>query len=297
MNKIIVRIKGGLGNQLFCYAAARRLALVNDAELVIDDVTGFVRDYQYQRKYMLDRFQIPARKATPRELMEPFSRYRRGMAKIIAKRRPFRERSYLEQEGIAFDSRLLDFKVNGTVYLDGYWQSELYFKDVEDVVRQDLRIMPHEDAFNHEIAQGIRNSESVCVHFRFYDNPTCNNNETDIHSNLEKSYYDGAVKEIIKRVIKPHFFLFSDNLQEARNMLKLPEGDVTIINHDTSDGDGFLDFWLMTLCKHFIIANSTFSWWSAWLSQSIEKNILAPQTWFLNENLANDIVPCAWGRF
>ena len=86
-SKLIARIKGGLGNQLFCYAAARRLALVNNAELVIDDVTGFVRDRQYRRQYALDRFQIPARKATPAERMEPFERYRRGVAKFVARRR------------------------------------------------------------------------------------------------------------------------------------------------------------------------------------------------------------------
>lgn len=277
MKKIITRIKGGLGNQLFCYAAARRLASVNDAELVIDDVSGFVRDYQYQRKYMLDNFHIPARKATPSELLEPFPRYKRGLIKIINRWRPYQQRCYLEQEGIAFDRRLLDFKVNGTIYLDGYWQSELYFKDIADVIRQDLLIMPSMNMLNLEIAQRIRNSESVCVHFRCYDNPTCNNNETDIHSNLEKGYYERAVKEIMKRVVKPHFFLFSDNLQEARNMLNLPEGDVTIVNHNASDDNDFTDFLLMTQSKHFIISNSTFSWWGAWLSSNTNKIIVAPQ--------------------
>ena len=81
MNKVIARIKGGIGNQLFCYAAARRLALVNNAELVIDDITGFVRDRHYNRKYALDHFHIPCRKATPAERLEPFERYRRGVMK------------------------------------------------------------------------------------------------------------------------------------------------------------------------------------------------------------------------
>src|SRR6267154_4898422 len=81
VKKVIARMRGGLGNQLFCYAAARRLALVNDAELVIDDVTGFARDRQYRRRYALDRFRIAARKATPAERLEPFERYRRGLMK------------------------------------------------------------------------------------------------------------------------------------------------------------------------------------------------------------------------
>ena len=276
MNKVITRIIGGLGNQLFCYAAARRLSIANNAELVIDDVTGFVRDYRYQRKYMLDRFHIPARKATSSELMEPFSRYRRGLAKLINRSRSFNQRSYLEQEGIAFDHRLLDFKVNGTVYLEGYWQSELYFKDVEDVIRQDLRIMPSEDVLKHEIAQRIRNSESVCVHFRFYDNQTCGKNETNIHCNIKRDYYDRAVKEIMKRVVKPHFFLFSDNIQEARDMLNLPERDVTLVTWSICDDNTYADFLLMTQCNHFITANSTFSWWGAWLSNYEKKLIITP---------------------
>jgi len=120
--KIIARIKGGLGNQLFCYAAARRLALVSNAELVIDDVTGFIRDRQYRRKYALDTFPISARRATPRERKDPIGRYRRGIAKFIAKQHPFHERNYIEQEGTDFDQRLLEFRPKGTVYIDGLWQ-------------------------------------------------------------------------------------------------------------------------------------------------------------------------------
>lgn len=84
--KLIVRLKGGLGNQLFGYAAARRLALVNRAELVLDDVSGFARDWQYRRQFMLDSFNISGRRATPAERFEPFERYRRGMMKWVSRR-------------------------------------------------------------------------------------------------------------------------------------------------------------------------------------------------------------------
>ena len=115
--KIITRIKGGLGNQLFCYAAARRLALVNNAELVIDDVTGFVRDYQYRRRYMLDHFCITARKAMPSERLEPFERYRRSVVKWLSRRKPFAERRYLEQERWDSDEWLLMLKAKDALYL------------------------------------------------------------------------------------------------------------------------------------------------------------------------------------
>jgi len=107
LTKIISRIFGGLGNQLFCYAAARRLALVNNAELVIDNVSGFMHDTDYQRQYQLDHFSIPCRKATSVELLEPFPRIRRYLKRRLNQRRPFAQRSYLVQEGIDFDPRLL----------------------------------------------------------------------------------------------------------------------------------------------------------------------------------------------
>ena len=142
MPKIITRIRGGIGNQLFCYAAARRLALVNNAELVIDDVSGFVRDHDYKRDYQLDHFSIPCRKATAGERLEPFSRVRCYLKRSFNRNRPFQERSYIQQEGIDFNSRLLKVDPCGTIYLEGYWQSEDYFKDVEGAIRADLEITP-----------------------------------------------------------------------------------------------------------------------------------------------------------
>ena len=104
---------------------------MNNAELVIDDVTGFVRDHLYSRQYALDHFNISARKATAKERMEPFERYRRAIVKYLSKRICFGNRFYYEQKGMEFDSRVLNFKIKGTICLDGYWQSETYFKDVE----------------------------------------------------------------------------------------------------------------------------------------------------------------------
>ena len=106
-----------MGNQLFSYAAARRLALVNGAELVIDDRSGFVRDHNYRRSYQLEHFRIPCRKASAAELLAPFPRIRRYLKRTINRRRPFHERSYVQQEGYDFDPRLLGLKPRSTVYL------------------------------------------------------------------------------------------------------------------------------------------------------------------------------------
>ena len=271
MKKVITRMRGGLGNQLFCYAAARRLALVNDAELVIDDVTGFARDRQYRRRYALDRFRIAARKATPAERLEPFERYRRGLMKWMSRRRPFIERRYVEQEGLDFDARVLALKAAGTLYLDGLWQSEGYFKDVEAVIRDDLRIDPPADALNLQMAEEIRRHDAVALHVRWFNEP----GSTARH-NASTDYYKRAIAMIEDKVEAPRFFLFSDDPDAARRKLDLADGRVTCVSHNRGDTSVFADLWLMTQCRHFITANSSFSWWGAWLATPSSKITIAP---------------------
>jgi hypothetical protein len=271
MNKIITRIKGGLGNQLFCYAAARRLALVNHAELVIDDVTGFVRDRQYYRRYLLDRFNIAARRATPAERLEPLERYRRAMMKWSSRLKPFDQRHYLEQEGLDFDSRLLTLKVMGSLYLDGLWQSEGYFKDVEQAIRQDLRIIPPVDAANQLLAQEISHSHSVAVHVRWFDAP----GSMPTH-NVNADYYRRAIAMMEEKIDAPRYFIFSDNAESTRANPTFPKGRVTFVTQNRGDENAYADLWLMSQCQHFITANSTFSWWGAWLSCHEGKIVITP---------------------
>lgn len=285
MAKVIVRIKGGLGNQLFCYAAARRLALANNAELVIDDVTGFVRDIQYRRRYMLDKFSITARKATPVERLEPFERYRRGLAMFLSRRKPFGKRPYLEQEGLDFDGRLLELKVNGSLYLDGYWHSEDYFKDVEERVREDLRIIPPMDEQNQRLGAEISSGPSVALHVRSFG-------AGDSSSTLNPEHYKRALEIIEAKLEKPRYFLFSEEPEAAMARLALPEGRVTVVSHNKGDEAACADLWLMSKCSHFVIANSTFSWWGAWLSGTPGKIVVAPKNGFANE----DILPERWIR-
>ena len=271
MSKVIVRIKGGLGNQLFCYAAARRLALVNKAELVIDEVTGFARERQYQRKYLLDHFAVTSRKATAAERLEPFERYRRGVEKLVSRQRTFMKRSYVEQEGVEFDARLLEIKPSGRMYLDGLWQSEGYFKDVEPMIRADLKIRAPLDEGNLRVAEQIQNCQAVALHVRWFDAPGAATVQ-----NVAAGYYRRAISMMEQRIAAPHYFLFSDHPEAARSALDLPEGRVTLVCHNRGDENAYADLWLMAQCRHFITANSTFSWWGAWLGESGESVVLVP---------------------
>lgn len=272
--KVVALIKGGLGNQLFCYAAARRLALRQDAELVLDNVSGFTRDHLYQRQYALHRFAITARIATRSERLEPLERLRRRIMRSYYRRLPFEQRRYLEQEGVGFDKRLLEYPVRGTIYLDGYWQSERYFKDIEATVRRDLEVFPPRDEQNQLIAAQICDSNSVCVHVRWFSRAQSLGIQSG-HQNLERDYYLRAIARIRDCVQDPKYFIFSDNPKAAVEVLALSE-DAVCVDHNHGDDSAYADLWLMTLCSHFIIANSTFSWWGAWLAPSSEKVVIAP---------------------
>jgi hypothetical protein len=264
---------GGLGNQLFCYAAARRLAYANSVELAIDHVSGFARDRLYHRKYALDHFAITARKATANERMEPFERIRRRLVRIASKVRRFEHRSYVEQIGREFDSRILELKVNGTLYLDGLWQSENYFKDIESIIRADLEISPPIDSRNRSIAAEIQKSNAIALHVRWFDAP---GSEGRLVHNIARDYYQRAIERIEARVETPKYFLFSDQPEAAVEKLRLSNKVVVPISHNNGDENAYADLWLMLQCKHFIIANSTFSWWGAWLCKHSDKCIISP---------------------
>ena len=289
--KIVTRIFGGLGNQLFIYAAARRLALDNNAELVIDDVSGFVRDHTYQRSYQLDHFNIPCRKASTYERLEPFSRLRRAVMRKWNQLLPFAKRAYIHQKGLDFDPRLLQVKIQGTVYLEGYWQSENYFKDMEATIRQDLQIKPPTDATNQAMLARIRECTAVAIHVRFFD-------QTQVHggNNAAEDYYTSAVEMMESFAPDSYYFVFSDQLEAARARIPLPEDRVTLVSHNQGDENTYADLWLMTQCQHFIIANSTFSWWGAWLNPSMSKIVIAPKHWGATQADVRDLLPQDWVR-
>lgn len=267
--KIIVRVFGGLGNQLFCYAAARRISLDQSAELILDDKTGFIND-PYNRLYQLDKFNIPCRKAYKYEILFPFTRIRFFLIRFFSKFRKFKNRKYIRHEGVDFDKRVLEIEVKGKIYLEGCWQSERYFKDIEFLLRKELQISPPIDELNINLYNQILKKESVFIHIRFFDAKINGTNNTN------KCYYEKAIEYIERKINNPHFFIFSDNTKNVSTIVNLPEGKFTIVDINEGDQNAYKDLWLMTKCKHSIIANSTFSWWGAWLNEYKNKIVIAP---------------------
>ena len=165
---------------------------------------------------------------------------------------------------------LLKRGLNGTLYLEGYWQSEGYFKDVEAVIRADLTIAPPEDALNVAMAANIRARPCVAVHVRFFDAPG-----SGVH-NAPADYYARAVAKMDALAPGSHYFLFSDRPEMARTLIPLPDERVTTVSHNRGDASAYADLWLMQQATHFIVANSTFSWWGAWLGSRPQSVVIAP---------------------
>ena len=270
-DRVIARLFGGLGNQLFIYAAARAVALRNSAELVLDTTSGFESDTLYRRNYQLASFPIAGRVASASERLEPFSRVRRGLLRRVNSRRSFDDRTYLFQEGVDFDPRLNEFELKGTVHLEGYWQSEKYFKEFESKIRRDLSIPIPMDEVNQRTLAAIKKSNAVSVHFRFFDS-----GDDQSTSNAGSDYYARAIADCEGRLAEPHYFVFSDQPERAAELLQIGPERFTCVTHNRGDAGAISDLFLMSQCTHFVIANSTFSWWGAWLSDQQSKTVIAP---------------------
>jgi len=285
MNKLIVRIKGGLGNQLFSYAAARRLAHINNLTIVIDDKSGFSRDFEYERQYRLDGFKIPFSLANRSERLQPFERIRRALLKVISRFQDHSKRIYLEQEFPDFDARILALRVkNKTTYIDGLWQSLLYFKDVEDLIRSDLEICEKMSSKNIEAKNWILKNNAISIHVRYFSKT----NAGITADNVSVKYYKEAIDIFLSRDKNSNFVIFSDNPKWAEEKLGLSPKNSLFIDWNIEERGEISDLWLMTHAKHYIISNSTFSWWGAWLgSANRGKEVFFPRS---NMNWAWDYI-------
>lgn len=296
MKKIVLRVIGGLGNQLFCYAASRRLAIANDAELVLDSKTGFLRDI-YKGVYLLDKFNIPCREANYFEMLYPFERYTRGFLKLINRKRAFEKRFYIEQQGLIFNEKILSLKPEKNIYIEGLWQSEMYFKDIEPTIRNELSLKPLTDFANLSLAEKIKNTNSISLHFRWFEQT---GTDADLFT-VKKDYYMRSLKFMKEKVSNPQFFVFSDNMEKAKNLLsEFKNENFTFVDHnEKGHAFAYKDIWLMNQCKHFITANSTLSWWGAWLGNFKDKIIITPNiTWDGSLSKTNwgfpGLIPDSW---
>lgn len=287
---IITQLIGGLGNQMFQYATARRLSHHHNTDLFLD-VTGFA-SYAL-RKYELDIFRIHAKIASP-ELIKHVSFSRKDAVRLKIRHLFLGETiiQYVKEPTIAFHETVVSLPDN--VYLDGYWQSEKYFAEIADILRKEFSFVTPPSAINQNLLEDIGGCNSVSLHIRRGDYVS-NRSTMEIHGGLGIDYYVRALDLMEEKVKEPQIFVFSDDIPWARENLKtnLP---LQFIDHNGVEKN-YEDLRLMSNCKNHIIANSSFSWWGAWLGSNPEKNVITPMNWFNQSNMdTRDLIPVSWYR-
>lgn len=287
---IVVRVVGGLGNQMFQYACGRAAALRSGSELMLD-LSAFER-YKIHR-FGLDAFCINASLA-PRRL-QTGSALRAALRRLGVSERlqmGLQGLTYIEEnEGLGFQPSVMDRRANN--YLNGYWQDERYFSDAADVVRSEFQLRGRASL---QDADAINDSDSprVSLHIRrgdYVNNPKANL----VHGVLDLDYYRRAVQALSDRIGERfRIIVFSDDIPWARQNLIFPQPMTFVCGSTTTPHEDLLK---MASCDHHIIANSSFSWWGAWLNSSRNKIVISPKRWFVSAELAHQhTCPDVWVR-
>lgn len=289
---IISRIVGGLGNQMFQYAAARRLASKHDAALKLD-VSGYEKNAA--RLFRLHSFNIRAEIASPEETAF-FRRFQKKNTKarilnLFQNLKPPVRRVFMKEKHLNFDPAVLELSAN--VYLQGYWQSEKYFQDAADAIRRDFTFREKPGEPYRRWLEKIESRHSVALHVRrtdYLSEKLCR-----LYAVCPPDFYTKAARSIADSSgAKLTFFVFSDDIGWAKNNLKLDFPAEFVSRTGTED---FEELVLMSKCRHNIIANSSFSWWGAWLNNNPEKTVIAPHERLKDPKMApetKNAYPSSW---
>lgn len=287
---VIPQVIGGLGNQMFQYAAGRALALRKKTTCRLD-ISGFA-GYGL-RQFELHRiFHCPVEIATESDVRQVLGwRASPAIQRIAARlRMPFlRSRRLVVEPHFNYWTGINE--VPQDCYLVGYWQSEKYFQDAAQIIRADFAFKTPMSDRNAEIARQINGVNAVSLHVRrgdYVSNPHTNS----VHGLCSLDYYRAAIRHISERIERPHLFIFSDDMAWVKDQLKLGL-PCQYVEHNQGD-ESYNDMRLMSLCRHHIIANSSFSWWGAWLNPNPHKIVVAPQNWFANNSDVGDLFPREW---
>jgi hypothetical protein len=297
---IISHIIGGLGNQMFQYAAGRSVSLNCEVPLLLDisDFSGYSLHYGFELQRAFGcQIGIASSKDVETVLGWQSSRLVRKFMLRSGISFFRNERFILEPDSHYWDG-ILNIPCHS--YLEGYWLSEKYFqKSIKHIVA-DFSFKSPMNFNNIDVADHIRRVNSVSLHVRRGD--YANTPETLSTQGLcSLDYYRSAIHYISENIDKPVFFIFSDDISWVKNNLKI-DFNCRYVEHNRG-ADSYNDMRLMSLCDHNIIANSTFSWWGAWLNSNLNKLVIAPQAWLANTShvsdyyrFMDDLIPSNWIR-
>lgn len=285
-NKIIIGLSGGLGNQLFQYAAGKSLALKLGYTLELD-LSWF--SGRKDRTYALSPFNINEKKRVnlplfPKRIQYLASKLSR---KLLNKRMGV---SVFREEHFHVSKKF--FNIEEPVFLEGYWQSEKYFIDYSEDILNNFSFKKRIPKKCEQSLTKIKSTNSICIHIRRGDYISDPKSSNAYHS-CSNDYYEKGVKKLTEDHKYFHCYVFSDDCEWAENnfSLSIP---FTIVNINSSE-EAHWDLLLMSSCQHFIIANSSLSWWAAWLGRHHKKKVIAPKDWFTDSNkITKDLIPEKW---
>jgi hypothetical protein len=284
---IINKICGGLGNQMFQYALGKHLSIINNTNHKIDvkNYKGKTLDLQKGiREFELDCFNIGAKKATNEDIEKTDSfftknKFGRKLFRLCSNKNNYFNKKYILEPPanyFKFDPQILQTLGHKDVYIDGYWQTEKYFKNIEKDIRKDFTFKNKPSGENNKLIEKIKECNSVSLHVRHGDNVHI---ENGILMTME--YYNKAIEVITSKIKEPTFFIFSDDPEWASKNIKLQYPTIFVKNNLKQATE---DLRLMTYCKHHILGNSTFSWWGAWLGEKANQIVVCP-TKYLDSKL------------
>ena len=305
MSIVVARIFGGLGNQMFQYAMGRALARRNNARLLLDisSLSGSRLKTRFKggrRRYVLDAFRTEGTVASVKELERHGLRRVHGLNALAArfKAPPADPIPVFREAHFHYDPAA--YGLAAPVCVDGYWQCASYFDDCEDLIRAEFTPKMKLAPAAERLAETMAGGRSVSLHVRRGDYVT-SPKARNFHGLCSLEYYARAIAYMAERVTGAHVFVFSDDLEWTRRNIggALPQGcalPMTFVNANTG-GPEFCDMSLMSGCKHHILANSSYSWWGAWLNPSENKIVVGPRQWFVDEAKdTRDMTPKSWRR-
>lgn len=288
---IYMRLKGGMGNQMFQYATGLAIARQAGTGLTLDLSNLLYRnkgkDFVY-RKYDLDVFRVTPTFLTSPEVLTPIMNLRVKPLSKVVRRFVTRGIPVINEKHFHYDPELVPSAKEGAIY-EGWFQSPRYFTEVEQEVRATFRFRHDIIPESRELLSRIQGTNAICLNVRRTDFL-----KVDTLNATNLDYFLRGAAYLAERVSNPYFYVFSDDVAWCRENIKLSH-PTEFVGHEHK-GFKFGNYLqLMTNCRHFLIPNSSFAWWATWLNTNPDKLVVAPKMWFTDPEIdTRDLVPDRW---
>ncbi|MGN1124601.1 MAG: DUF1796 family putative cysteine peptidase [Candidatus Gastranaerophilaceae bacterium] len=285
-NPIIVKLDGRMANQMFQWAFARSIAIKTGCNIFFDDSKETPKLNHFRASREMVTVDKPLLNKILRKII-PFRNFRNEVTQLKFKN----YKHYVEEMFCKFQPEMLE--ISAPAHISGFFQSEKYFKNIRRTLIRDFKLIEKLNNENQKILDKIKSTESISVHFRRGD--YLKSRVANVFGACSESYYQAGIDEIASRIDKkPTIFVFSDDINWVKENVKFKYDTVYV---DANSGkQGYFDLELMKNCKHNIIANSSFSWWGAWLNENPNKVVVAPKIWMKTLDNDYDIIPTDWIR-